>query len=361
MLVAAAGVQYVQAQHLGLTGNLCRSLRDLPLCLQLPGTAGWVKAELSSSNQGYTRLSTSRCVLASSRGRKVGAGALGRGQGFQWAGLKALAGMAKHSALEPPHPYSAGRTHRLHGGELSPSNTPLPVGNPNPHAPTSCGWSVPSPEACTLPAGAGRVCWGGGEGKPASLPHVCRDGWAFSQAPQPRKPPPGLGDAHVRPGASLPAPCSAGHAALGGCRAPCCRVLSDALSANCSCSDAFVYFSLLAPSPLHPPTPRKRGIVPDPLELGWKGSTLNLYGESSGCQPLVCCASSSVPSRNIVPARERQENLVKGLRQPLQSASCTSGCWRGRGGEGRGQAFPGGWEGALAKMSPPKGTCTGCV
>lgn len=83
MLVAAAGVQYVQAQHLGLTGNLCRSLRDLPLCLQLPGTAGWVKAELSSSNQGYTRLSTSRCVLASSRGRKVGAGALGRGQGFQ--------------------------------------------------------------------------------------------------------------------------------------------------------------------------------------------------------------------------------------------------------------------------------------
>lgn len=54
-LVAAAAIQYVQAQHLGLTGNLCRSLRDFPLCLQLPGTAGGVKAELSSSNQGYTR------------------------------------------------------------------------------------------------------------------------------------------------------------------------------------------------------------------------------------------------------------------------------------------------------------------
>lgn len=119
-------------------------------------------------------------------------------------------------------------------------------------------------------------------------------------------------------------------------------------------------FSLSAPSALHPP-PHRRGVLPNPLALGWKGSTLNLYRESSGCQLLICHASSSVPCRNIVPARERQENPVKGLRQPLQSASCTSGCWRGWGGEGRGQAFPGGREGALAKMSPPKGTCTGCV
>lgn len=116
------------------------------------------------------------------------------------------------------------------------------------------------------------------------------------------------------------------------------------------------------PPPLSiPPPPHRRGILPNPLELGWKGSTLNLYVESSGCQPLVCHASSSVPCQNIVPSRERRKNPVKGPQWPLQSASCTSGCWRGRGGEERGQAFPGGWEGALAKMSPPKGTCTGCV
>lgn len=104
MLIAAAGIQDVQAQHLGPTGNLCRSWRDLPLCVQLLATAGWVKAELSFSNQGYTRQPASRCVPASARGREAGAGALGRVQGFWGAGLKALAGMAKHPALEPPHP-----------------------------------------------------------------------------------------------------------------------------------------------------------------------------------------------------------------------------------------------------------------
>lgn len=280
-------------------------------------------------------------------------------QGFWRADLKALAGMAKHSALEPPHPCSAGRTCCLLDRELSPSNTPLPVGNPNPHAPVS--WSVLSLQGHVLPAGAAPVCWSGAEGKSASPPHVCREGQAFPSLPGPANPL-GLRDAHVRYGASPPALCSAERTASGGCQAPCCHVvLSDALPANCSCLDALLHFSLSAPSTLHPPPPHRRGILPNPLELGWKGSTLNLYGESSGCQPLVCHASSSVPCQNIIPSRERRKNPVKGPRWPLQSASCTSGCWRGRGGEGRGQAFPGGREGALAKMSPPKGTCTGCV
>jgi len=60
LLAATAGIQYVQAQGLGLAGDLCRSLR----------TAGWVKAELSSCSQGYTRLPASRCVLASARGSR---------------------------------------------------------------------------------------------------------------------------------------------------------------------------------------------------------------------------------------------------------------------------------------------------
>lgn len=184
MLVAAAGIQYVQAQHLGLTGNLCRSSQDLPLCLQLLGTAGWVKAELSSSSQGYTRLPASRCVPASARGREVGAGALGRVQGFRGVGLKALAGMAKHSALEPPHPYSAGRTHRLHDGELSPSNTPLPVGNPQP----TCS-NIPWLERAQ-PAGTHAACWGwqGWRGRQVCLPAACLQGRpglpAGSPAPQ---------------------------------------------------------------------------------------------------------------------------------------------------------------------------------
>ena len=295
-LVAAEGIQYVQAQHLGLTGNLCRSLRDLPLCLQLLGTAGWVKAELFILQPRlYKTTSIQVCSCFSQRER---GGSRSPGEGARLSGSRSerFAGMAKHSGLEPPHPFSAGRTHRLHDGELSPSNTPLPIGNPNQRAPTSHGWSVPNPQARTLPAGAGRVCGGGREGKSASPPHVCGDGWAFLRAPRPRKLPLGLGDAHVHPGASPPALCSVGHAASGGRRAPCCHfVLSDALSANCSCSGAFVYFSLSDRSPLHPPPrPHKRGVLPNPLELGWKGSTLNLYGESSGCQPLVCHASGSV-------------------------------------------------------------------
>jgi len=197
-----------------------------------------------------------------------------------------------------------------------------------------------------------------GEHKPASPPHVCGDGWAFPQAPQPCKPTLCLGDARVCPGAPPPEPCSVGRTTSGGCRAPCRRVVPlDALSADCSCSAVYVFCPLPSPSP----PPYKRGVLPNLVELGLKRSMLNLYGESSGCQPLVCHASSSVPCQNVVPARERQENPVKGLRQTLHSASCTSGCWRERGGEGRGQAFPGGREGALARMSPPKGTCTGCV
>lgn len=66
-----------------------QAFEDLPLCLQLLGTAGWVKAELSSSSQGYARLPASRCVPALVRGRE--AGALGRVQGFPRAGLEALA------------------------------------------------------------------------------------------------------------------------------------------------------------------------------------------------------------------------------------------------------------------------------
>lgn len=300
------------------------------------------------------------CFSQRERGRSPGRGV----QGFPRAGLEALAWMAKHSALGPAYPYSTGRTHRLHDGELSPSNTPLPVGNPNPRVPTSCGRSVPSRRHMLLPG------WGwpwllGWRERQICFPTACLWGWldlpvGFS-APQTA---PGLGDARVCTRASLPALCSAGRAPSGGCQAPCWYVvLLDALPANCSCSDAFVYFSPFCafPSPSPQPPPSNRGVLPNPIELGWKGSMLNLSGESSVCQPLVCCASSSVLCRNIVPARERQENLVEGLRQPLQSASCTSGCWRGRAGEGRGQAFPGGREGALAKMSPPKGTCTGCV
>lgn len=41
-----------------------QAFEDLPLCLQLLSTAGWVKAELSSSSQGYARLPASRCVPA---------------------------------------------------------------------------------------------------------------------------------------------------------------------------------------------------------------------------------------------------------------------------------------------------------
>jgi len=98
-----------------------------------------------------------------------GAGAPGRVQGFRGAGLKALAGMAKHSALKPTHPYSPGRTHRLHDGELSAPNTPLPVGNPNA---ASHGWSVPTPQTLTLPAGAGCVC----RGTQACFPAACLRG-----------------------------------------------------------------------------------------------------------------------------------------------------------------------------------------
>lgn len=199
-------------------------------------------------------LLASRCVPALARGR--GAGALGRVQGFPRAGLEALAWMAKHSALEPAYPYSTGRTHRLHDGELSPSNTPLPVGNPNPHVLTSRGRSVPSHRHTLLP------CWGwpwllGWRGRQICFPTACLWGWlglpVGSSAPQT---PPGFGGCPCVHQSIPSAPCSAGRAASGGCRAPCCRlVLLDVLPANCSCSDAFVYFSLSVPSPLHSPPP----------------------------------------------------------------------------------------------------------
>lgn len=95
--------------------------------------------------------------------------------------------MAKHSALEPAYPYSAGRTHRLHDGELSPSNTTLPVGNPNPHVPTSHGQSVHSRRHMLLP------CWGwpwllGWRGRQVCFPTACLWGWlglpVDSSAPQ---------------------------------------------------------------------------------------------------------------------------------------------------------------------------------
>lgn len=68
----------IQSRDPAYARNLCGSLRDAPLSLRLLGTAGWVKAEISSSSQGYARLQPSRSAPASARVRKRGAGALGR-------------------------------------------------------------------------------------------------------------------------------------------------------------------------------------------------------------------------------------------------------------------------------------------
>lgn len=92
------------------------------------------------------------------------------------------------------------------------------------------------------------------------------------------------GVALCTPRASPPAPRSMGSAASKGCRAPCCCVvLSDALPASCDRLNAFVNFSHSASSPFYSLLPRKEGILPNPLELERKGSTLDLCGESSGC------------------------------------------------------------------------------
>lgn len=213
MLITAAGIQ-----HLGLIGNLCRSSEGPSPLSTAAGHSSVGEAELSSSRRGYTRLVASRRVLASARGR-------GRSrsprevQGCQGAGLEALAGMAKHSALEPSHPYRAGRTHRLHDGELSPSNTPLPAGNPNRHAAVSRGWSM---QAHTLP---GRQAMSAGvEGDTSLL--LCHmfartDGPSVgSLTPTDTPPPPRFEGSTCAPKASPSAPCSAGRAASGGCQAP---------------------------------------------------------------------------------------------------------------------------------------------
>lgn len=212
-----------------------------------------------------------------------------------------MVGMAKHSAFKPFHPYSAERTHRLHDRELNPSNTPLPVGNPNPHAPNVPWLECAQPHALVLPAGAGHICWGGGEGKSASPLHVCGDGGALScRLPSPANPPwvwwmpmcapehplqhRALWDTQLREAAKLPA-----------------AMLSS-----------WMLFLQIVAVQMHSyvfssrPPPRKRGVLPNPVELRWKGSTLNMYGESSGCQLLVCHVSSSVPCRNIVPARGKK-------------------------------------------------------
>lgn len=57
---------------------------------------------------------------------------------------------------------------------------------------------------CSFHAGAGHGCWGGGEGKSASPPRVCGDGWAFLWTSQPRKTLSGLGNARVGTRTSLP-------------------------------------------------------------------------------------------------------------------------------------------------------------
>lgn len=75
----------------------------------------------------------------------------------------------------------------MHDGELSPSNTTLPVGNPNPHVPTSHGQSVHSRRHMLLP------CWGwpwllGWRGRQVCFPTACLWGWlglpVDSSAPQ---------------------------------------------------------------------------------------------------------------------------------------------------------------------------------
>lgn len=201
-----------------------------------------------------------------------------------------MAGMAKHSAFKPFHPYSAERTHRLHDRELNPSNTPLPVGTPNPHAP-----NVPWLE-CAQPAGTRAPRWGwpyllGWRGRQVCFSAACLRGWRgpSCRLPSPAYPPwvwwmpvcapehplqhCALRDTQLREAAKLPA-----------------AMLSFQM----------LFLQIVAVQmhscifPSRPP-PRKRGVLPNPVELRWKGSTLNLYGESSGCQLLVCHASSSVP------------------------------------------------------------------
>lgn len=114
----------------------------------------------------YARLPASRCVPALARGRE--ARALGGCKAFQEQVWKLWHEWLNTLLLNLPAPCSTGRTHRLHDGELSPSNAPVPVGNPNPHVPALVAGACPATGACSFPAGAGRGCWGGGEGKSAS-------------------------------------------------------------------------------------------------------------------------------------------------------------------------------------------------
>lgn len=112
------------------------------------------------------------CFSQRERGRSPGGGC----KAFREQVWKLWHEWLKHSALELACPYSTGRTHCLHDGELSPSNTPLPVGNPNPHVPTSGGWSVPSHRHTLLPC-CGWPWLLGWRGRQVCFPTACLWGW----------------------------------------------------------------------------------------------------------------------------------------------------------------------------------------
>lgn len=203
-------------------------------------------------------------------------------QGFWGAGLKALAGMAKHSALEP---CSAGRTRRLHGRELSPSNTPGP-------------WLLER--------------WG----RPVCLPAAWLRGWTGLPMGSTDPPHPGFGGCLCVPQSIPSSPMLCGTSSfrrLPNSLLPRCPL--DAPSANCSCSDAFCVFFPLGPfpSPSIPPSPslQEGSFATSPrIRVGRKHA---VSGESSLRLPAahVPC-SSSVPARNIVAARAGQQTRGEG-------------------------------------------------
>lgn len=215
--------------------------------------------------------------------------------------------MAKHSALEP---CSAGRTHRLHGRELSPSDTPGP-------------WLL--------------EC----RGRPICFPAAWLRGWTGlpTSSPAPQIPP-GFGGCPCVPQSITPAPCSAAQAASGGCQAPCCHVVLWMLLLQIVAVQMhFVYFSLSVPSPLHPsppPLPCKRGVLPNPLGLGWEGSTLCPQRAHSGCPPLVCRAPAL--------SRPGTSSLLERGGRPGEGAAakCIMYLWwlAGTGRGGKGTSFP---------------------
>lgn len=119
-------------------------------------------------------------------------------------------------------------------------------------------------------------------------------------------------------------------------------------------------FSLLASSPFHPFLPRKEGIPSNPLELEREGSTLEQWGESSGCWPLTC--SALTPYRAETSLQQRRQNMAKGccsrgLARWRPGCSCATGPSRaarhraasspefpwfleGTGRGGKGMSFP---------------------